>query len=109
MSREIVSCLLGHVHVPRTHLPLVLPRDTENVLCGPRPLPVPAACLVLDDRVLGLAWGSFVCWLSLFGRETRAQGLGLPLPSSAASPGGGGMELGGREGGPCGRGEEALE
>ena len=60
MSGDIVSCLLGRVHFTRSHLPLV-GLGRENLLCGPRPLPVllpPAlgtsACLVLEGSVLGL-------------------------------------------------------
>lgn len=40
---------------------------------------------------------------------TRAWGLGLPWPSSADTPGGGETGLGGRDGGQCGWGKEALK
>lgn len=115
LSGKIVSCLLGHLHLTRTHLTLVCLQSWSicqggRGMCPPLlPFPmraVPVWGLVLEGSVLGHAWGP-ICAGFLSSAETRAWGLGLLMTSSADSPGGGGMGPGGKDGGQCGWGKQA--
>lgn len=95
--------------------PTLVCSDTENLPCGlwllPATAPSPldgSACVLLEGRVLGHAWGSPLCWLSFHYRDQH-RGLGLPLPSSVDVPGRERWRLGGRGGGQCGWGKEAQK